>query len=342
MAVRERAGVADLTAFSKFEVTGSDSAAFLDRLTPGRLPEVGRIGLMYMLTEHGMVEAEFTATRLAEDRFYLVGAAAGELRFLDWMRSHVLDGGSGRGLGPRGPERVIITNRSRDLGVLGLAGPRSREVLQPLAHSDLSNADGGWLSVRSLEIAGARTLALRLSFTGELGWELHMAMEDLPVVFDAVTRSGAAHGLGVFGSLALNSMRMEKAYRVSGDMTQEVTAYEAGLMRFVDPAKRGYIGYEALAANVRKPRWRLALLDVDVTDADPLGGEGVFMSNRRVGVVTTTGYGHTTGRSLAWAYVDPGLDVAGTGLEVMVLGTPTPASVLDGPVWDPDAVRPRR
>ena len=297
---------------------------------------------MYMLTEHGMVEAEFTATRLAEDRFYLVGAAAGELRFLDWMRSHVLDGRSGRGLGPRGPERVGIANRSSDLGVLGLAGPRSREVLQPLTDHDLSNAGGGWLSARSLEIAGARALALRLSFTGELGWELHVAMEDLPIVFDAVTRSGAAHGLGVFGSLALNSMRMEKAYPVSGDMTQEVTAYEAGLMRFVHPAKAGYIGYEALAANMDEPRWKLALLDVDARDADPLGGEGVFMGNRRVGVVTTTGYGHTTGRSLAWAYVDPGLDVPGTALEVMVLGSLLRAKVLDGPVWDPDAVRPRR
>ena len=340
--VRERAGVADMTAFSKFEVTGADAAPFLDRLTPGRLPNVGRIGLMYMLTDHGMVEAEFTVARLGEDHFYLVGAAVGELRFLDWMRSHVLDGRDGRGVGPDGPELVRIANRSSDLGVVALAGPRSREVLQPLTDADLSNTGGGWLSARAVDIAGAATLALRLSFTGELGWELHMQMEDLPAVFDAVTRSGAVHGLGVFGSLALNSMRMEKAYRVSGDMTQEVTAYEAGLMRFVDPAKSGYIGHEALAASMCKPRWKLALLDVDVTNTDPLGGEGVFMDERRVGVVTTTGYGHATGRSLAWAYVDPGLDVPGTGLEVMVLGTPTRARVLDGPVWDPNGVRPRR
>ena len=341
-AVRQRAGVADLTAFSKFEVTGADAASLLDRLTPGRLPQPGRIGLVYMLTEEGMVEAEFTATRLAEDRFYLVGAALGEVRFLDWMRSHVLDGREGRDVGPEGPERVRIANRSSDLGVLAVAGPRSREVLQPLTGADLSNAGGGWLSARSVDIATTRALALRLSFTGELGWELHLPMEDLPSLFDAVAESGAAHGLGVFGSLALNSMRMEKAYRVSGDMTQEVSAYEAGLMRFVDPVKKSYIGYEALVANICRPRWKLALVDVDVTDVDPLGGEGVFMDGRRVGVVTTTGYGHATGRSLAWAYVDPGLDVPGTCLEVMVLGRPAPAEVLDGPVWDPDSVRPRR
>ncbi len=342
LAVREGAGVADLTAFSKFEIAGPDAAAFLDRLSPSRLPQVGRIGLMYMLTDHGMVEAEFTAARLAEDRFYLVGAAVGELRFLDWMRHHVLDGREGRGLGPDGPERVSITNRSAGLGVLAVAGPGSREVLQPLTGADLSNEGGGWLSARSIDIGEVRTLALRLSFTGELGWELHMAMEDLPAVFDAVARSGASHGTGVFGSEALNSMRMEKAYRVSADMTQEVTAYEAGLMRYVDQAKKAYIGYEALAANREMPRWKLALLDVNATDADPLGGEGVFMEGRRVGVVTTTGYGHTTGRSLAWAYVDPGLDVPGTALEVAVLGSPTRATVLDGPVWDPEAIRPRR
>ena len=224
-----------------------------------------------------------------------------------------------------------------------MAGPGSRDVLQPLTDSDLSNTGGRWLSARSVEIAGARTLALRLSFTGELGWELHTAMGDLPAVFDAVARSGSAHGLGVFGSLALNSMRMEKAYRVSGDMTQEVTAYEAGLMRFVDPAKKGYVGYEALASNMRKPRWKLALLDVDVTDADPQGGEGVFMDDRRVGVVTTTGYGHTTGRSLAWAYVDPGTGCTGNRTRGDGAGYAHPGEGSStGPSGDPDAVRPRR
>ena len=340
--VRERAGVADLTAFSKFELSGPDAPALLDRLIPGRIPPVGRIGLAYMLTEHGMVEAEFTVARLARDRFYVVGAALGELRFFDWMRSHVLDGRRGRAVGPHGAERVTVLNRSEELGVLAIAGPRSRDVLQPLTDADLSNAGGGWLSVRRLRIAGAEALALRISFTGELGWELHLAMGDMPRVFDEVAEAGTAYGTGVFGSLALNSMRMEKAYRVSADMTQEVTAYEAGLMRFVDPSKAGYVGHRALLANMAAPRWKLVLLDVAAIDTDPLGGEGVFLNGRRVGVVTTTGYGHTTGRSLAWAYVDPDLDGPGTELDVLVLGEPVPARILDGPVWDPASVRPRR
>ena len=340
--VRERAGIADLTAFSKFEVSGPDAVAFLDRLTPGRIPPVGRIGLTYMLTEHGMIEAEFTVARLDRDRFYVVGAALGELRFLDWMRSHLLDGREGRSVGPHGPERVSVLNRSERIGVLAVAGPRSRDILQPLTDADLSNAGGGWLSVRRLCIAGVDALALRLSFSGELGWELHLMMEDMPVAFDAVLEEGTEYGAGLFGSLALNSMRMEKAYKVSADMTQEVTAYEAGLMRFVDLSKTGFVGHRALLANMASPRWKLVLLDVAATDTDPLGAEGVFLDGNRVGVVTTTGYGHTTGRSLAWAYVDPDLAAPGRELDVLVLGKPLPARILDGPVWDPASVRPRR
>ena len=295
-----------------------------------------------MLTEHGMVEAEFTVARLGPDRFYLTGAAMGELRYLDWMRSHIRDSNCGKRTGGNVAERVTVLNRSGSIGVLAMAGPASRDILQPVAEADLSNSGGGWLSVRRMRVAGVEALALRISFTGELGWEFHLPMEDLPILFDTVVGAGRGYGLGAFGSLALNSMRIEKGYRVSADMTQEVTAYEAGLMRFVDPSKEGYIGRAALAANMEAPRWKLALLDIEAADADPLGGEGVFVGGRRVGVVTTAGYGHTIQRSLAWAYVNPGLDTPGTRLDVLVLGEPVPARVLEGPPWDPTSVRPRR
>ena len=147
--VRERVGAADLTAFAKYDVIGPDAEKFLDRLTAGRIPRVGRIGLVYMLTEAGMVEAEFTAARLADDRFYLVGAAVGQLRFHDWMTFHSLDG-----------ERVEITDVSDDYGVLAVAGPRSRDVLQPLTDADLSNAGGTWLSAREIEVAGVQLRGL--------------------------------------------------------------------------------------------------------------------------------------------------------------------------------------
>lgn len=331
-AVRERVGLADLTAFSKFELSGADAARFLDRVSASRVPDVGRIGLVYLLTEQGMVEIELTVARLAEERFYLVGAAAGEVRFEDWLRSHVGE-----------DEDVRIANVSNDLGVLSVAGPLSRELLSACADAPLGNADFPWLSVRQIEVEGVAVRALRLSFSGELGWELHLPMDRMSGVFQALTRAGEPLGLGLFGSHALNSMRMEVGYKVSADMTNEVSAYEAGLMRFVKPGKGDFVGREALVAGMGKPRWALVYLEVDPggLDADCLGGEGVFVGGQRVGVVTTGGFGFTTGKSLAWAYVDPDRAEAGTKLDVLLLGTTRPARVLTEPVWDPSSRRPR-
>jgi dimethylglycine dehydrogenase len=331
-AVRERVGLADLTAFAKYEVSGADTANFLDRLSAGRIPAVGRVSLMYMLTEQGMVEIEFTAARLAEDHFYLVGAAVGEVRFEDWLNNHRLE-----------DEDVAVTNVSRQLGVLSLAGPRSRGVLAKITDHPLDNESFSWLSVGDIEVAGIPVRALRLSFTGEMGWELHVPMADVPAVFDALVSVGEEFEMGFFGSHALNSMRMEVGYKVSADMTNEVSAFEAGLMRFVKLGKEGFIGRDALLTNIEAPRWKLVYLIVDAGDqeADCSGGEGVFAGEKRVGVVTTAGYGFTTGKSLAWAYVDPDRAHPGAELEVLVLGRQRPAVVRDTPVWDPKSERPR-
>lgn len=328
--VRERVGVADLTAFSKFEVSGSGAAGFLDRMTTNRLPGKGRIGLTYMLTELGMVEAEFTVARLAPDRFYLVGAAVGEVRYEDWLRGH-LDG-----------DDVSITNVSDEYGVLAVAGPASRDLLSRLTEEPMDNVAFPWLSVRQMAVGGVDVRALRVSFTGELGWELHVPMEHLSAVFEMLEPAGEHFGLGRFGTYALTSMRLEQGYKVSADMTNEVTAYEAGLMRFVELEKT-FVGKQPLLANMEAPRWVLAYLDVDVgeIDADCLGGEAVFSGDMRAGVVTTAAYGFTTGKSLAWAYVDPGLADPGTDLTVWVLGRPRPAVVLAEAAWDPKHERAR-
>lgn len=331
-AVRTRAGMADLTAFAKYDLVGDDAASYLDRVSAGRVPTVGRIGLIYMLTEQGMVEIEFTAARLAEDHFYLVGAAVGETRFEDWMRRHVLPG-----------EDVAISNISEDYGVLSVAGPLSRDVLSLCTEADLGNDEFPWLSVREIDVSGVAARALRVSFTGEMGWELHIPMDDMPTVFDALELAGEQHGMGLFGSHALNSMRMEVGYKVSADMTNEVTAFEAGLMRFIRPEKGDFVGARALRESMANPRWKLVLVDVDsdYLGADCLGGEAVFDNGHRVGVVTTGGYGFTTEKSLAWAYVDPGHDDPGTVLEVLVLGEPCRATVLGEAPWDPKSERPR-
>ncbi|NNF65449.1 MAG: GcvT family protein [Acidimicrobiia bacterium] len=328
--IRTAVGVADMSAFAKYDVTGSDATTFLDRLTTNRLPRVGRMGLTYMLTPHGMVEAEFTIARLADDEFYLVGAAVGEVRFEDWMRHRI------------GGFDVTIANRSDEVGVLAIAGPASRTLLAQLTDAPLDNASFSWLSAHEITVAGHRVRALRVSFSGELGWELHVPMPVVADVFDAVVEAGEPLDLGCFGTHALTSMRMEQAYKVSADMTNEVTAFEAGLMRFVDLDKE-FIGRDALLVNMAAPRWLLVYLDIDTGDlaADCSGGEGVFVDGRRVGVVTTAGYGFGTGKSLAWAYVDPDVAAPNTELEVLVLGETCRAVVREEAVWDPKHERAR-
>jgi len=325
--VRSGVGIADLTAFAKFEVSGPDAATFLDHLSASRLPNVGRMSLMYMLTEQGMVEIEFTAARLEEDRFYLVGAAVGEVRFEDWMRFHISS------------EDVTISNVSDDFGVISVAGPQSRDLLGTVTDFDLTNTSFPWLAVRNVSIGAADVRALRVSFSGELGWELHIPMADMASVFEALVQ--AEPTAGFFGVHALTSMRMEAGYKVSADMTNEVSAHEAGLMRFVNLNKPDFVGKQALLANMESPRWKLVYLRVEATDADCLGGEGVFSDDTRVGVVTTAGYGFTTESSLAWAYVDPDQAEPGTELRILVLGEPCRATVLAEPVFDPNTERPR-
>lgn len=332
-AVRNRVGLADLTAFAKYELKGRDAVTFLDRVSASRVPAVGRIGLTYLLTPQGMVEIELTAARLAEDHFYLVGAAVGEVRFHDWLTSHIREG-----------EDVVVENVSERFGVLSIAGPLSRALLGECTDAGLSNDDFRWLSVQEIIISGVPARALRVSFTGELGWELHLPMNEMPAVFDALLAAGTPHGLGLFGSHALNSMRMEVGYKVSADMTNEVTADEAGLMRFVDLGEgHEFIGRGALVDKMAAPRWRLVQLRVEPgeLEADCLGGEGVFKDGRRVGVVTTAGFGFTTSCSLAWAYVDPDQAEPDNRLTVLVLGAPCEASILGEPVWDPGSERPR-
>ncbi len=329
--VRTRVGVADLSAFAKFDITGPDAAAFLDRLSTGRIPPVGRMGLTYMLTDSGMVEIEFTIARLAAEHFYLVGAAVGEIRFEDWLRHRRRPG-----------EHVSIANVSDGFGVLAVAGPHSRTLLSRITDAPLDNDNFPWLSIRLLEAAGVGVRALRVSFTGELGWELHIPMAAMGEIFDALVAAGDGLGVGLFGSHALASMRMEQGYKVSADMTNEVTAYEADLMRFVRLDK-DFVGKQALIANMEAPRWRLVYLEVDPGDAnaDCSGGEGVFGGDRRIGVVTTAAYGFSTGKSLAWAYVDPDQAESGTGMTVWLLGRARPAMVLAEAVWDPQHERAR-
>ena len=202
-AVRDRAGLVDLSAFAKFEIAGADAGAFVERLGANRPPRMdGRIGLTHVLTGAGGVASEFTVTRLAGDRYYLTSAAAAERHDEDVLRRHAAAFAD-----------VEVLNRTGHLGVLGLMGPESRTVLGALTDADLGDDAFPWLAARTIRAGGVETRALRVSYVGEYGWELHVAMADLPALHEALCAAGHPVGLAPFGAYAMNSMRMEKGYR---------------------------------------------------------------------------------------------------------------------------------
>lgn len=320
--VTEAVGLADLSVFSKFEVSGPGTAAFLDGLGSNTPPRVGRVGLVHVLTPAGGVQAEFTVARLAEDRAYLTSAAAAEEMDADLLRARAQG------------QDVAITPVTEALGVLGVMGPQSRTVLSALTDADLS-AGFPWMSLREIEVAGIPVRALRLSYVGELGWELHAPAQDMPALFDAVWTAGQPHGIGLFGAYAMNAMRLEKGYPAWGaDLTTERTPEEAGLGFLVRTDGRDFVGREALLARMAADdRWEMVLLDITADGTDPFYSHPVMCDGQPVGIVTSGAWGHRTGRALGLAYLRRrGLR---DGLTVEILGRPCPATVLDRPPFDP-------
>jgi dimethylglycine dehydrogenase len=332
-AVRERVGLLDLSSFAKFEVSGPDAEAMLNRLFANRMPRrVGGIALAHMLTEDGMIQTESTVTRLGERRYYLLSAAVAEVHDLDLMEKGRLEG-----------EEVEIANVTDDFGVLVLTGPRSRDVLGQVTDADLGNNAFRWLTAQEIEVAGVPTRTLRVSYAGELGWELHVPMAEMKTVYDAVMAAGAQHGIANFGAYALNSLRMEKAYKGWGaELTNEITMVEAGMERFVNLDKGDFVGRDAVAKRKEEGiALQCVYLEVADGDADPLGNEPIYDGDRIVGVSTSGGYGHAVGKTLAFAYVEPGLAEPGTTVEIEILGERRRAQVLAEPAYDPQNERLR-
>jgi dimethylglycine dehydrogenase len=332
-AVRERVGVRDLSSFAKYDVTGPDAEAFLNRLFANRVARRdGGIVLAHALSETGRIEGEFTITRLADDRFYLLSAAVAELRDFDLLNQ-----------GKREEENVTITNVTDDYGALIVAGPRSSDLLEKITDTDLSNDHFPWLTGKEIEMAGVPIRALRINYVGELGWELHMPMSQLVQVYDAVWASGKALGIADFGSYAVNSLRLEKAYAGWGvELTNEITMIEAGMERFVKFDKGDFVGRRALLQRKEEGiQTRLVYLEVAAEDADVRGGEPLFAGEKVIGVTTSGGYGHTVNKSLAFAFVDPKFARPGSAFEVEILAERYRATVLAEPVYDPKNVRLR-
>jgi glycine cleavage system aminomethyltransferase T len=273
-----------------------------------RMPKTdGGIVLAHFLSAEGRIAGEATVTRLGQDRFYLLSGAGAEERDLDHLTQQVGDG-----------EAVDIANVTDQRGVLVVAGPRARDLLAGLTDADLGNETFRWLRGKEIEVAGVPVYALRVNYVGELGWELHCPMDRLEALYDALWAAGQAHGIADFGIYAVNSLRMEKAYKGwAAELTNEITLIEADMERFVGFDKEDFVGK---AATLRVKQAGVSTVCVyfecEMGTSDVHGGEAVLVGDRAVGVTTSGGYGHTTGKSLGFAYVEPELAAPGSSFDV--------------------------
>ena len=328
-AVRERVGLMDISAFTKVEVAGQGAEALLDRLLANRLPQkIGGIMLSHMLNHAGRIELETTVVKLAKDRFYLVCAAFFEQRLLDHLDRHT-DG-----------EEIRLTCLSEDWAALALNGPKAREVLAACTDADLSNPGFRWLSAQEINVAGVTLWAFRMSYAGELGWELHIPRDNALGVYDALYAAGERFGITDYGSFAMNSLRMEKAFKGASELTNEVTLAEADVLRFARSDKE-YLGKEK-ALSIEARRWVCAYLEIEPDGInDGHGGEPVLLDNKVIGSTASVAYGPSVDKILAFAYLQPKHHVAGQEISVLIAGQPRAGRILGAPAYDPENAKPR-
>jgi len=331
--VHEKVGLLDMTAFAKFTVSGPGAETWLDGLVANRLPRtIGRIGLCHMLSQNGGVRAEFTITRTAPESFYLVSAGAMERHDFDYLQKALPQSG------------VALQQVTTQFGVLVLAGPSSRALLQKLTDNNLSGDAFKWLTARHINVGTASAYAARVNFVGELGWELHHPIEMQNTIFDLLFEAGAEFDLKPFGIRAMDSLRLEKSYRlIPRELSIEYSAFESGLDRFVHLDKGDFIGRDALAAwHDRGETNQLVTLEIHhVTDADARGNEPLYHNGKLVGRATSGGYGWRTSKSLALAMLPPALARIGTDVQIDILGNRHDATVIGESPFDPENERLR-
>ena len=333
-AVHDAAGLLDLSPFAKYTVSGPGAEAWLNAVFANRMPRrVGGIALCHILTKHGGVLAEATIYRERAQHYYLVMAGGQERHDWDVLQKLAPQDGS-----------VHLQKVTTQTGVLVLAGPRARDILQPLTATDLSSAAFPWLTGKPISVGYAQATALRVNFVGELGWELHHPIEMQNTLFDQLMESGKAHGLRPFGIKAMECLRLEKSYRVIGrELSIEYSATESGLDRFVRMEKQDFIGRAGLVLRQGKPAAnRCVTLEVFGTAGfDARGSEPILCSGDLVGRTTSGGFGWRANKSLALAMVRPELSDAGTEVEVIILGERFRALVIPESPFDPENIRLR-
>ena len=334
--VMENVAIQDMSVFAKMEVSGPGARNWLDSILANRIPKkMGRIALCHLLTAQGGVRSEFTVYEWAPGRFYLVSAGAYERHDHDTL---------GKLLPADGSVKLnAITTR---LGVLVLAGPNARKVLQKLTTADLSNEAFPWLSGQAISVGHASCHVLRVNFVGELGYEFHHPIEQQVALFDLLMGAGREFGIRPYGIKAMSALSIEKSYRlVPRELSIEYSAYESGLDRFVHPNKGQFIGRDALVAGREKGlSWNFVTMEVHgVTDADSdtRGSEPIYSAGKLVGRATNGGFGWRVNKSLALGMVKPEFAQPGKELEIKILDKLFKAGVIAESPYDPDNARLR-
>ncbi|WP_171103479.1 FAD-dependent oxidoreductase [Ruegeria sp. HKCCD7255] len=331
-AVQQAVGLCEVNGFNRLEITGADRQRFLDRLVCGAVTKRdGRVGLGYLLNHHGRIKAEATIANLpASDRgphrVWYGSAAASEFHDMDWLQQHIQQG-----------EHVQIRSLTNDQTILVLAGPKARDVLATCARGDWSNEGFPWLSLRECFVGFAPATVMRVSFSGELAYEIHVPNASLYAAYLALRQAGEAHGLKLFGARAVESMRMEKGFlHWKADLITEFDPYETGLSRFVKLEKGDFVGKDALIARKAKgPQRRLVTLQLDCDHAPAHAGASVMLGDRVVGTVTSGAWGYRVGMNLAYAFVAPELAENGNQMQMDLCGDIVQARVIPPSPYDP-------
>ena len=326
--VQNNVGILDMTAFAKCRISGPGAKDFLDNLVANKLPQKnGRVNLCHALNSKGGVHSEFTIAKESDDSFYLVSAGAFQRLDHDWIKKWMPNDRS-----------VTFENLTNSIGVLVVAGPKSRDLLNKISNADFSNKAFPWLSAQKIDVGLAPSIAMRMNFVGELGWELHHPIEYQNHIFDRLMEAGEEFSVKPFGIRAMDSLRIEKSYKLVGtEMSIEYAAYESGLDRFVHLNKGNFIGRDALV------KWqqegfdnKMVTLEVfDINDADALGNNAVYSDGKVIGRATGGNYGFRVKKSLAIAMVKPEFSKIGTELEMDILDKKHKVVVIEDSPYDP-------
>ena len=329
--VRTKAAIIDQTSFGKIEIKGEGALPFLQRITDNQMDKpVGSVTYTQMLNEKGGIECDLTVSRITEDHFYLVTGTAFIKHDLSWIQKHLSKDSS-----------ISVTDVTSAKACITLCGPQARNILKQLTKDDVSNEGFPYMTCKQIYIGYAPVLALRITYVGELGWELHMPVEYALHVYDAIWKAGKSLGLANVGYRCIESLRLEKGYRYwSGDISPEYTPFEAGLDFCVKANKGDFTGRKALLAKKEKGiTRRLCCLTIDAGPLMPVGKEAILDGEKVIGLVTSGGFGHTIQKPIAYGYLPIQYSEPGTRLQIEVAVKRYEATVEKEPLYDPENLK---